>query len=151
MPEIGDLVQEDGSFIDIPLYFQIKKDKKYNMNKIIILDDDKARQILSKDETKDSVQVLNTKWKQVSWKFQNDIIHQSQHKDAITGQLELDWHKYRDIRIKKLLVDWDLTRRGNKEKVTDKAIDELPAEIILALFDKYEKATIVGEDELEKL
>ncbi len=150
MPEIDDLLQEDGGAVDILLYYQIKVDKKYGVKKIIILEDEKAKKLLADEEKKDDIQVLNTKWKQVSWSMQNNIINQSQRKDAVTGQLDIDWSKYRDTRIKKLLTDWDLTRKGRKEPVSDKAIDGLPAEIVLALFDRYEKATLVGEDELEK-
>ena len=94
--------------------------------------------------------MLNTKWKSANWIGQNQIIAESQSVNPTSGQLEPDWTRYRDLRIKTLMVEWDLEWEGEKIPVTSQFIDRLPAEIVLALFDQFERMVTLDPDEQGK-
>lgn len=139
--------------IHIPLYYTEKKSDK-GFVKIVVLDDDKAQEMIEDDETKGDVQVLNTQWKTLTWKEQNDITKQSL-KDSGPGfadsGVNIDGFLYRDLRIKHCLKDWDLTDDDGQEiPCTPEKIDDLPSEVVFSLVSKYDDIVLLGEDEEKK-
>jgi hypothetical protein len=142
--------------IDILIYFE-HKESKNGSSRLKVLDPEEAQKSIEEwkkaDHEEDAecpIETLNTKWQSASWLEQNRIIAGSQSVNPGNGQLEGDFIKYRDLRIKSLLVDWDLEHDNQKIPVTPEFIDRLPAEIVLALFDKYERLMVLDGDEQGK-
>ena len=65
----------------------------------------------------------------------------------VSNKSEVDWNKYRERRIKTLLADWDLSYNGSKVPVSESAIDRLPAEIVVKMYDKYESSVTIDEEQ----
>ena len=136
------LTNKEESFIKIPLYYSFE-DTEFNFKKVKILQEEEAKTILGNEETKDHVKILNTTWKQLNWKEQNDLYSKASKANMATGQVEIDYAKYRDLKIKYCLIDWDYMEKGQKIKLTPDVIDVMNADVVMALFDKYESVTTV--------
>ena len=136
--------------IDVVLYYQVITNK-YGNTVFRTIPEDKAKEMLEKEDTKKSVEVLNTKWKVTTWKEQNSVIQRSQKTNPDTLQHEIEWTMYRDAMIKSFLVAWDLEDDGKKIPVNPANIDNLPADIVLALYNKYERATNIDPEQEGKL
>ena len=141
------LVTGQPDLINISLYYKYVETKYGTHRLSILLDDDGKKQmddwgkkLDKKPDDECDIQIINTKWKMASWSEQNQIIASCQTINPATNQLEPDWTRYRDLRIKSLLVDWDLQHEKTKIPVTPEFIDRLPAEIVIGLFDRYERA-----------
>ena len=141
--------------INIAVYFEYKENS--GASSLVILKDEEAKkrielwEVEHKEDNEDCpIEVLNTKWKSANWSEQNNIISDAQLVNPGNGQPEIDWTKYRDLRVKILLKDWDLEYEGQKLPITPEFIDRLPAEIVLTLFDKYQRVTVLGADEQGK-
>jgi len=146
--EIGNLFfSAEKELVCFPLFFQMKENK-FGIKRLTVLEEEKAKKIMS--DPKHIVQVLNTKWRLASWEDQNKMMKQCQVPNEITGQTEIDWGKYRDTRIKSLLAEWDITVSDGKVAVTPEYIDKLPADLVLALYEKYNEMTQITDDEMGK-
>lgn len=146
--EIGNLFfSAEQELVSFPLFFQMKENK-FGIKRLTVLEEEKAKKVMS--DPKHTVQVLNTKWKLASWEDQNKMMKQCQMTNETTGQTEIDWGKYRDMRIKSLLVGWDITLSDEKVAVTPEYIDRLPADLVLALYEKYNEMTQITDDEMGK-
>lgn len=143
------VVTGEQDLVDITCYYTYRKNK-YGTLKLATLNAEDAKKMLEDETKKSQVEVLNTKWKHASWVEQNMIVAESQDFNEFTRAKEPNWSRYRDLRIKRLMVDWDLEHENKKVPVTDEYIDRLPAEIVLDLFDKYERATGIDPDEQGK-
>jgi hypothetical protein len=131
------------SLIEIKLYY--KEIQKDGFTGVVVLKDDIAENLLKDEEKKKEVKVLNTKWKFLTWGDQNKITKQSE-RFTPDGIQDIDWFRYRDLRIKSCLQDWDVTDdKGNKIPVSSEIIDMLPPEIIVSLLDKYDNITRIDE------
>lgn len=97
------------------------------------------------------VHVLNTKWKEISWDDQNNILRNSVVKDQVTNKDELDNISYNDTLLKQALVEWDLKDdNGQPIPCNSETIGRLPYSILRNLMSKYEKIVFLGEDEEKK-
>jgi|TARA_Y100000296_G_C5002532_1_gene170952 hypothetical protein len=137
--------------ISIPLYYTYK-DGKYGSKRLVILGDEQAKKLLEseEEETKDSVCILNTKWKSLSWKEQNELVKQSEKPNPTTGMPDLNWPVYQDVRVKTCLKSWDFKLNPNDPepvKVSPDVIDKMNSQVIRALLDKFD--TIVATDDME--
>jgi len=139
------VVTGEPELIHIPLYYEFRKNR-FGTPKIVVLEEEDGKAALEDPERKENVELLNTYWAMASWTEQNDIVAQSQTTDEFTGNKEPNWTKYRDLRVKKLLRKWDLEFDGKPVPVTEQFIGNLPAEIVLGLFDRYERASGVDKD-----
>lgn len=91
------------------------------------------------------VKVVNTTWKIFNWKQAQQITQLS-----IGADKEWDFVKYRDIKIKRGLIGWDvLDDNNNPVPCTPMYMQVMPTPIMLALYDKYDKIT-TRDDEDEK-
>ncbi|NJL70427.1 MAG: hypothetical protein HC888_01855 [Candidatus Competibacteraceae bacterium] len=140
-------MEPEKSLIDIPLYYKIDENKA-GVKKIRIFEDEEAKKLM--DEGDKSIEVLNTKWKQASWREQNELIEQSRRLNQHTQKVEVEWNKYRDLRIKKMLVSWDLQYGGRPLPIVPDNIDALPDVVVFALVDKYDTAVSMDPQEKEK-
>lgn len=147
------LVTDHPETVTISLYYMYDKLKSGATKLRVLADEDGKKRIEEwekrTDKKKDEecpVSVLNTKWKDASWLEQNKIISNAQTLNPSTNQIEANWAKYRDLRVKTLMTDWDLEYEGQKLPVTAEFIDKLPAEIVLALFERFERATSLDSE-----
>jgi hypothetical protein len=140
-------------FVDISLYYTVENANS-DTPRIVILEDKEAEERLEDPKRQDSVLVLNTKWKLATWKDQNSILKSSQKREDPLQPgvgINIEWTDYRDFRIKKFLADWDICdAAGIKIPVTPESIDTAVPQIMLALLDKYDEITLLGEEESGK-
>jgi len=135
--------------IKIKLYYTVKKED--NITRLVILSDEKAEEMLENEETKDSVEVLNTTWKTMNWKDNNEIMKAATNSNnPITGVTEFSLVAHRDITIKRCLQGWDLTEDGQNVPVTPQNIDRLPVNIIRSIYNKYDEIINYTEEEMGK-
>ena len=142
----------DDNFISIPLYYMIKVGK-YDSKQIVVIDDDKASKMLEDEDIKGSVQILNTKWKVLSWKENNDLMKACEVISQSGETPIFDWAKFADLRLKRALKWWDL--KNNEEDpepapLNAENIDRLPSVVAQSLLDRYAQSSSVDEDELGK-
>ncbi len=139
------VVTGEAELIDITLYYEFR-DNVFGVPKIVVLEEEEGKKALEDPARKDNVEVLNTRWKMASWIEQNDIVSKSQTVDEFSGSREPNWTHYRDMRVKRLMKEWDLEYEGKTVPVTDDYINNLPAEIVLGLFDRFERISGVDKD-----
>ena len=139
------VVTGEAELIDIALYYEFRNNV-FGVPKIVDLNDEEAKEALEDPKRKENVEVLNTRWKMASWQEQNDIVSKSQVVDEFSGNKEPNWAHYRDMRVKRLLKEWDLEFDGKIVPVTEEYINNLPAEIVLGLFDRFERISGVDKD-----
>ena len=140
----------DDNLLDIALYYTYKS--RGSSRQLLILDDEKAQKMLEDPEQKEQVEVMNTKWQELSWLEHNEMMRQLERSNPNTGEPSLDWPLFNDARVKKCLKWWDLKASDNDPQplpVEPQWIDKLPAPIVRALLERYDEATTVTE-ELEK-
>lgn len=130
------LMSQNEDIVDVKIYYIYKK--KDNGGRIIkILEDEEGKEKIALEDTK--VSSLNTKWKLSCWKEQNDLIRECQTIDPMGGVPIIDWTKYRELRVKMNLKEWDLKHNGSPVPLTDTIIDKLPPDIVVALYNKYDE------------
>lgn len=134
--------------INIKLYYIIKKTE--SSQKLIILEDDKAIELLKDNEKSKEVEVIETEWKSLSWKEETNTMRSSMQKiDPISQTTNFDFYLYRDNVVKRCLVKWDLTKDEKPVPVTSDNIDSLPSSIILNLYAKFDAVINYSEDDLK--
>ncbi len=146
----GSVFNVGKNLIDVTLYYTFKKNKAGNSN-LIILDEVKAKKMLEDEKKKADVNILQTKWRNVTWKEQNDLVKATtKHNPMNNGRVDVDYGLYRDLRIKTCLVRWDAKDENNQDiPVTKENIENMDSVIVTALVDRYETA-ITPDDEEEK-
>jgi hypothetical protein len=97
---------------------------------------------------------VNTKWTRLTWKEQNAIYSQCMKESIGTdGKLKYSFDniKYRDLKLKKCLKEWDVKDdNGQYVPVDANVIDNLVPEVAQQLLDDFEKVTEPGADDLKK-
>lgn len=141
------LLDNNSDTFEIELFYKFVSLKKGK--KLVILEDEKAQEIMNKDPNA-IIEKLITTWRFPTWKEQNDIAAESSRVvDSLTGQKQFSYIHYRDSTIKKCLKGWNLTVNEKPVPVTPEAIDSLPGPIIMALYQKFEKVSEYTEDEVK--
>jgi len=147
------IVNDSNSLIHVALYYQIKKSKRGGKS-VVIIPDEQAQKMLEDVDKKQEVHVLNTRWKQIAWGEQNEILDRASvpvpmGEDGVDKVLNP--YIYRDMRIKLALREWDLVSDdGRPVPLTPDAINHLPTQVVLELYKRYEESTRYSEDELKK-
>lgn len=135
--------------VEIKLYY--KHVNVENGKKLIILDNNKAEEMLKNEEEKDGIEVLKTNWSILNWKEQNEIMNaSSQTVDPMTGEKQFNFLIYRDSMIKKCLKEWNIMVNEKPVPVTSDAIDKLPSIVVSNIYQKFEKYIEFEEEELGK-
>lgn len=97
------------------------------------------------------IHILNTKWKEITWKEQNDILAECRSMNQFTGLQDIDHLKFRDQRIKMCLKEWDLKDdAGNNVPCHPEIIEQLPFDVVFALVNKFDKLINLDEEEEKK-
>ena len=132
--------------ITVKLYYMIKE---VNGNKsLIILGDDKAEEMLKDEKKSSSIESVTTKWSKLSWKEQNELTSLSYRDiDPITGESKFNFIIYRDTMIKKCLREWDIKDGDNNIPVNNENIDRLPGDIVINLYDRFNKISSLSSEE----
>jgi len=95
-----------------------------------------------------SIKTLTTQWKVITWGDQTLITGKCEKYNP-AGIQDLDYIKYRDMRLKKSLVGWDIKNdTGQDIPCVEQYIDALPSHVVAALLDKYDQL-VLGNDEEE--
>jgi len=143
----------DDDFVSIPLYYYYREGK-YGSKQLIVLEDDKAAEMLEDTEAKQKVEVLNTKWKKMNWKEDNDLMKACEKVGEAGEMPGFDWSRYQDQRVKMSLQWWDLKQKAEDLEpmpVNNENIDKMPGHIIRALLERFEAATSITDAEMGKL
>lgn len=152
--EIGnDDVFTDQKTIDIVLHYvsyKVKKDGNY-IPVLKVLEDEELLQYQNSDKFKTKIKTIKTTWSTVSWAINSEITKSSIKFNYQTNQNELDIPAFRDMRLKKLLLDWDLKdKNGNPVPKTNENISKLNSDLANALLNKYENITNISSEQLSK-
>jgi len=111
-----------------------------------VVNDEKAKKMI--EEKKGNIEVLNVKFRVPEWESQNEIVSQSSQINDMTGQTTMDWYKYRNMRINKLIEAWDLKIDDEEVPVSEAFLRKMPPDIMTAIYDKFEQT--VSIDPLEE-
>ena len=136
-----------GNFVEIKLYYMFKEVKA--TKKLFILEDIQAEKLLKNEEKSKNVGILNTKWKPLNWKEQNEVMELSSKSDPTTGESQFKFVVYRDAVVKRCLKEWDIKENGVIVPVTPEKIDSLPANIVTTLFQRFEEINDYTEEQLK--
>jgi len=140
------LLDQSSSLYEIKLYYKYL-DVGGN-KKLVILDDEKAKILTEEEIKKKNIDILITKWANLTWKEQNDVSQLSTKVSLETGQREFNFTLYRDGVVKKCLKEWNIEVGGKAVPVSAAAIDMLPGEVILRLYQVFEKILDYSEGDL---
>jgi len=152
------LISKKEQLMHIPLYY-IEKEVR-GFTKIIILEEEKAKKMIAEQEskkeekTKVKVECLNTFWKPLTWKEQNQITKLCQvtgnNAEGTPSIIDIDYFKLRDLRIKMCLKKWDMKdEEGKAIEANPTNIDLLSADVVYALSARYDEAMNLTEDEIK--
>ena len=141
------------SLLDSPADIVIKLYYKYiavkGSKKLSIIDNSKAEEMLKDAEKAKEIEILETGWRMLTWKEQNEVTSlSSQTINSKTGEKQFNYVVYRDSIIKRCLKTWNLTMNEKPVPVTEEAIDKLPGPVVFSLYEKFEKMIDYTEDEL---
>ena len=157
--------------IEIKLYWKEAKTTS-GLMKPVILDDEKALEQIAKNKKsqepqpvvegqpvkeikpvppEDMVECLTTYWKGLSWQDNNSITEKASYYNQLEGYHDLNVWRYRDLRLKNCLLEWDLKDpNGKPVPVSEDVINMLPTEVIMALLNKYDAAVSISDTDKKK-
>lgn len=136
------------SLLDFPILIPITVYYKKNKNKIIIIEDSEAEEILKDPQKAQSIQKIETRWSVLNWRENNQVMESAyQVVNPQAGTRVYNFVSHRDAIIKRALKEWDQTINGQPVPVTPDLIDQIDADIILGLYDKYQKLTEESKEE----
>jgi hypothetical protein len=115
---------------------------------LVFLDDEKAKRLMEDTTKKSGVEVLETKWSNLTWKEQNEVSQLATKSTGPAGQKEFSFVVYRDAVVKRCLKSWNIIVNERPIPVTPDAIDALPGDIVAKLYQKFEKILDYTEEEL---
>jgi len=139
------LLNED--IIKIKLYY--KYEKKKNGNRLVVLSDERAEELMKDEKKKEEIEVLNTEWRSLSWEDHNKVLDAATMvADPVTGARGFNTVKYRDAMVKNCLKAWDLKENSSSVPVTQQNINRLPAQIVVSLYDKFDVILNYTEQEV---
>jgi len=136
---------DNQSTVEIKLYY--KYVDVSGSKKLVIIDDNKAKEMLLDEEKKGGIEVLKTGWALMTWKEQNDVMGLAQRPSA-DGESHFNFLVYRDAIIKRCLKTWNITMNEKPVPVTPDAIDQLPGPVVTNLYSKFESVIDYTEEEL---
>ena len=134
--------------VTVKLYYTFKSVD--SGKKLVILEDKKAEELLKDEDKKGEVEVIESKWRNLNWKEQNEVTEASYSKflNTSTGERQFNFAAYRDAIIKRCLKEWNLTMNEKPVPVTPGAIDKLPGPVVVDIYQKFEKYIEFSEEEL---
>jgi hypothetical protein len=132
--------------INIKLYYMVKTTK--SGKKTMVIEDDKAEEMLKNPDKAKLVEVIDTWWKSLSWGEQKNLETIATDVNPANGEKSFNAIKFRDAAIKRCLKKWNLTIADKPVEVSPDLIDQLPAEVIFGLYVRFNTAISYTEDEM---
>jgi hypothetical protein len=142
------LLKKQQQVVEIKVYYR-EVEVKPGFIKIVALTDEDVDKLTKDDKVTKKIQCLTTKWKILNWKEQNDLTGRSTLNNDFSGNQSFAWWVFRDLKLKKCLVGWDMIDENNVPiPLNEENIDSLPGEIVSALYNKYDSVmALTGEEE----
>lgn len=142
------LLDVDFDTFEISLYYKFVK--VGSSKKLVLLTDEEAEKQMEDEDKEVVIEKITTNWRSLNWKEQNEVMSKSSKiMNVQTGESQFDFMVYRDSIIKKCLKSWDIEIEGSSVPLSDENIDRLPGQVVLALYDKFEKANDYSEEEVK--
>lgn len=142
------LLDVDFDTFEISLYYKFVK--VGSSKKLVLLTDEEAEKQMEDEDKEVVIEKITTNWRSLNWKEQNEVMSKSSKiMNVQTGESQFDFMVYRDSIIKKCLKSWDIVSEDQPVPLTPEAIDRLPGQVVLALYDKFEKANDYSEEEVK--
>ena len=140
----------NNQYIELTTYYKVEKNKSGVVNLVVITEKEFNTAKLN-EKLKDSVKSLRTKWKVPNWKTGNDIYQMSSFWNPQKNDMDVNWNKYRDLRFKQSLVDWDAkTESGDTIPCNSETIDMLSENMAVAILKQFDEATRPSKEDEEK-
>ena len=138
---------EQKNLIEIDLYY--KYAEIGSGKRLVILSDDKGKELMQNADKEKTVEVLKTKWSILTWKEQNEVMNlSSQTINPQTGERQFNFLAYRDAIIKRCLREWNITINEKPVPVSSEAIDSLPGPVVTNMYQKFEALIDYTEKDL---
>ena len=135
------------NLIDVELFYIVEKNA-HGVPRITILSDEDAFTMKADEKQKDKVKCIKSKWRLPTWQGSNELLKRSTVYNFQKQESEVDWTMYRDARLKTCLVEWDIKdSAGNPVPLTETTIDNLHANIAMAMLLKYDTTVSPGKEE----
>jgi hypothetical protein len=138
--------------LTIKLFYTYEKNKYGKVLKIF--NDEEEEEILKSEQLKEGIEVIETGWRPLLWKDQNDIMKSSYDKNISSpegsGMGTFNFFGYQDSIIKKALKTWNIKDDNNNPIPVNPAnIDKLPSIVVSTLYQKIDKLIDYTEDEVK--
>ena len=139
---------ENDSTIDIVIYY-----KKMGYHYLAYSENEFKDEDLT-DKEREEFKKLTVKMKQLTWGLYNELQDLSVDVDD-EGNRKFNYKKYKEIRLIKLIADWDATikdKKGDDVKVNpiEKTIKSMSPEIAESLLNAYDQIMYLSEEEEKK-
>ena len=146
------VLDDKNSLVQVSIY--LKKKQIGNGVRSEVISDEEAQELLANEDTKDEVDVINTGWKELSWKDHNAIMKECVIPTINAEGLEknqVDVWRFNELMIKACLKAWDIIGSDGKPLApSEENIEKIPAHIVNALNDKYQQITGGNEEDQKK-
>jgi len=139
---------ENDSTVDIIIYY-----KKVGYHYLAYSEGEFKDEDLT-DKEREEYKKLTVKMRELTWGLYNELQELSVDIDD-EGNRKFNYKKYKEIRLIKLIADWDATvkdRNGADVKVNpiEKTIKSMSPEIAEALLNAYDQVMYLSEEEEKK-
>lgn len=136
--------------IEVDLFYKIERTKNGQTIPVVLSEED-YNKMKANEKQKDSAKSIRTYWKIPTWKAANDMIQAATVYNYHKQDSDVDWNKFRDQRLKTLLVKWDAKGSDGEEiPCNEETINMLHQSIAFALLSKYDDMTKLSKDAEEK-
>jgi hypothetical protein len=127
------------STIDIDLFYIVEKTKSGSAV-VRVLTDEEAVKIKADPAKKDKVKQNRFSFRTLTWAASNQLLQRATEFSHVSGSDTINWNKYRDQRLKTILISWDIKdEAGATIPVSESAIDALSQNVALALLERYDE------------
>jgi len=144
------LFKSKPQLVHIQLFYREENNNGYD--KIFIVPKEEALKLSEEEMKNKGIFVLNTHWKPLSWQERNNINHASEIRNdgAMMGQV--DFNRWRDLRVKQCLQEWDIKDEDGKDVPCNAdTINRIDAYILDTIIDEFDKVRSVAlEEEIKK-
>ena len=95
------------------------------------------------------IKVINSKWKLINWKEDQEITKRCIIKDDYNATETIDYIGLRDLRMKSCLLEWDIVNdEGQPVPCKPENVDKLHGDIVMSLYQRYmDYTSLESEDE----
>jgi len=144
------LFRNKSNLINVKLFYREENISGYD--KIFIISKDEVNKLTEEEIKEKGIETLNTFWKSLSWQERNNINHESEVRGEGMVLGQVDYNRWRDLRVKQCLREWDVKdEEGNPVPCNPDTINRIDAYVLDAILDEFEKITSIElEEEIKK-